>query len=87
MGDQVHSEIAKNPSQNRAEIALNQTFIEFLRIFGTILSQREYLEKSIGGDWFRPDVADASGMSRMSVGLVNHPTTLLIGNSQLRMAA
>ena len=28
-----------------------------------------------GGDWLRPDDGEAGCMSRMSVGLVNHPAT------------
>ena len=46
-----------------------------------------FLKSEYGGEWLRPDGGWSSRMPRTPVGLANHPAKLLIGNSQLRMAA
>jgi hypothetical protein len=54
-----------------------------------VLSTRElrFLKSEYGGEWLRPDGGWSSRMPRTPVGLANHPAKLVIGNSQLRMAA
>lgn len=55
---------------------------------GRLLNPKAGLLKSeYGGEWLRPDDGEAGRMSRMPVGLVNHPAINLIGNYQLQMAA
>ena len=45
------------------------------------------MKSEYGGEWLRPDGGEPSRMPRTPVGLANHPAKLVIGNSQLRMAA